>query len=624
MFRMNLSKLDLMKTQTLKKKILSAFAVIIMLLAGCIVILGFYIIKKSIFERTQLHVIRSLDSARAVYEEEINRIGMSLRIAKLDESIDVLRNKLDLDYLFRIPAEHAVVSPSEIVRAVASKKHAIGGSRIIGKNELTTFGDAVENRSRIVIQPTEKAHPTTLKLLETAMAKEYALPILSPSGEVLEVVYGGRVVNQDYVLVDRIRKLVFGDELYKNKPVGTVTIFQDDVRISTNVLDENDDRAIGTRVSAEVYDAVVDQGQQWLDRAYVVKDWYKSAYEPIRNIDNTIIGILYVGVLEDPYNALAERILIAFVVVILLASLMAFFLSIILAKSIFKPIEQLRDGTRHLATGNCSYEVQVKTSILEMDQLAASFNDMSMRIQERENSIKLSNEKLENLNKSYLDLLGFVAHELKGLLSSTVINAYSIRDGYLGLINFKQKKAVDSICRNLDFLDATVKKFLNLSRIERGKLDINRTEFLLNKDVFEISIQTFTKLFNAKKMQVDNQIDPALKIKADMDLMQIVANNLVNNAAKYGTEGGQVRLSVRDKGAFISIDIYNDSRPIDEVMASRLFKKFSRLDVPEKKQVKGTGLGLYITKQIVEAHGGAIRVEPREKGNSFIFTIAKE
>jgi len=301
----------------------------------------------------------------------------------------------------------------------------------------------------------------------------------------------------------------------------------------------------------------------------------------------------------------------------------AFFVSVFLAGSFLSPVTQLLGATRKMAHGELGQEVQ-PSPIFELNELSHSFNDMSTRLKERELSLKLSNEKLEELNKSYLDLLGFVAHELKGLLSSAVINAYSLRDGFLGMINFKQKKAVDSICRNLDYLDATVKKFLNLSRIERGNLEINKTEFSIGKDVFDYSIQTFAQLIKTKNMRVQNLIDPNLKVKGDLDLMIIVSNNLVNNAIKYGTEGGKIRMSARDKGEFVTIEVYNDATPIPQEMIGRLFKKFSRLDTPEKKKVKGTGLGLYITKQIVEAHGGHILVEARDNGNSFMFTIHKE
>jgi len=104
----------------------------------------------------------------------------------------------------------------------------------------------IQTRAYIKIEDTPKAAPSTIDVLESAMSKEYAMPVFDLHGQVQEIVYAGRVINQDYRLVDRIRRLVFGDELYRDKPVGTVTVFQDDVRISTNVLNEKGERAIGT------------------------------------------------------------------------------------------------------------------------------------------------------------------------------------------------------------------------------------------------------------------------------------------------------------------------------------------------------------------------------------------
>jgi len=614
-----------MKTKTLKQRILWAFTGIIVFLGICILGLGFYVIKKDIFERTQTRVVRSLESARIFYEEEINRIGESLISANLDDDTEVLKKKVHLDYFYRIPIEQAAQNPSLLVREAVAKAKPLGGTRIIDKTELADMSQGVQQRSRIKIENTPKARPAGAMVLESAMAKEYVLPIHDENGKIVQVVYAGKVINQDNVLVDRIRKLVFGDELYNDKPVGTVTIFQDDVRISTNVLDEKGQRAIGTRISEEVYHAVVEQNHRWLDRAFVVTHWYKTAYEPIRNIHGEIIGILYVGILEEPYNDMATRVLLAFLVVIVLASMMAFILAYILSRSISHPLTMLLDGTRKLSGGELGHLIwPTRSNIKEMQSLAKAFNDMSVRLEERDVRLQANTAKLEELNKSYLDLLGFVAHELKGLLSSAVINAYSLRDGFLGMINFKQKKAVDSICRNLDYLDATVKKFLNLSRLERGNLEINKTKFAIGRDVFETSIQTFAQLARSKCIQIKNEIDPSLIVTADMDLMLIVANNLVNNAIKYGLEDGQIRISADETDEWVTIEVYNDSIPIRPDMVGQLFKKFSRLNTPEKNKVKGTGLGLYITKQIVEAHGGNIRVEAKENGNSFIFTLRKE
>jgi signal transduction histidine kinase len=118
-------------------------------------------------------------------------------------------------------------------------------------------------------------------------------------------------------------------------------------------------------------------------------------------------------------------------------------------------------------------------------------------------------------------------------------------------------------------------------------------------------------------------MDPELVVQADPDLMQIVANNLVSNAIKYSPDGGRIRITGRPVDGMVEVDVYNDSTPLSDQQRARLFQKFSRLDNPETRKVKGTGLGLFITRQIIERHGGGIVVEPREQGNSFVFRIER-
>ncbi|MHC4288019.1 MAG: cache domain-containing protein [Planctomycetota bacterium] len=240
-----------MKTKTLKRRILTAFTGIIVILSVCILALGAYILKKEIFSRTQRQIERSLDSARTFYLDEIDRIGFLLRAADLNLPADTLKETLRVDYLIRLPLEQALTVDSKIVRKSATEMKSLGGTRIISQDELVAMGIESQKKAQIVIQNTPKARPSTRKVLESVMAKECVLPIRDSEGHTTEVVYAGRFINRDYVLVDRIRKLVFGDELYHDKPVGTVTVFQDDVRVSTNVLTADGKRAIGTRVSEE-------------------------------------------------------------------------------------------------------------------------------------------------------------------------------------------------------------------------------------------------------------------------------------------------------------------------------------------------------------------------------------
>jgi len=280
-------------------------------------------------------------------------------------------------------------------------------------------------------------------------------------------------------------------------------------------------------------------------------------------------------------------------------------------------------ATRKLSDGTLGYKVDKETGTVEFDELADSFNKMSAQLREREEALKKINEELATLNKTYLDLVGFVSHELKGIVATTLLNAAAVRDGLFGQINEKQKNSLESVTKSLHYFRDTVRKFLDLSRIEKGELEVKKKQVSLREDVFDPCLETFSAEITDKKMKVTNNIAAEVRVNGDLDLLHIVANNLLGNAVKYGLEKGKIIISSESLADKVQIEVYNDSRPIKEEEKDKLFKKFSRLEVSKGKKIKGTGLGLFLTKEIITQHGGDIWVRPEENGNTFIFRIEK-
>jgi len=641
-----------MKTRSLRTRILLSFFSVILVFAVSVAIFEYYVIKNDIIKENQDKVTNDLNSAREIYRVEVERVRDAVRFTALsflikdvilnnhketlEKELGKIRKAESLDVLTLTDSTGKVVirsgNPSvigdneaqdELVSRVLSGREVVAGTVIVAREELVKEGPDLAEQAQMKFIRTLMAKKTLETQETSGMMIKAAAPVLAQDGEFLGVLYGGYLINRNYKIVDRIKDTVYESARYKGKETGTVTIFQRDLRVSTNVKAKDGSRAIGTRVSEEVYKRVLVVGQPWLDRAYVVTDWYKTAYEPIRDINGKIIGILYVGILEQPFTDRARNLFLVFLGIFILATLLAGLLASALAGDMSRLLKHMLRATQELSKGGLGHKVDVQTGTTELDVLVSSFNEMSSKLRDREDSLKITNEKLAELNRTYLDLVGFVSHELKGVLGTAIMNAASVRDGFFGDVNSKQKNALVSATRSLRYLVETVKKFLDLSRIEKGELQLNRTELYMREDVFDSCVDTFQTEAAEKDIHIDNHIQPDIKVNGDLDLLRIVANNLVGNAIKYGLDGGKVSLRSEDLGDKVQVEVYNDSRPIKEEEKERLFKKFSRLDIPEKKKVKGTGLGLFITREIVAQHGGDIWVEPRENGNAFIFRINK-
>jgi two-component system NtrC family sensor kinase len=536
-------------------------------------------------------------------------------LASIREELESVRQEKKLDILNVLAPDGTVIlrtrfpyndgdnlSDDPMVERVISTQQSSSGNVILLLERLDIEGPGLVERSLAISEDPR------------GMLTGVAMPVVE-DGRLLGIIQMGHLLNGSTEEVDRIRDTVFANEYYKGKPVGTATIFMDDLRISTNVLDNQGRRAVGTRVSREVAEHVLEKGFSWTGRAFVVDTWYLSQYDPIKDPAGNIIGMLYVGELEQKYLDLRTRAVVLNLSVILIGMVVAFLMSFFVVRSILGPIRKLIEATRCLSNRDLTHRVVVNGNG-EIAYLSASFNQMAEQLETQHREIEQSHQELEGLNnelkvtnRNYMEMLGFVSHELKNALTSAIMSLYTVKDGYLGEINPSQKKSLQSVAESLDYFQDMIKNYLDLSRLEKGELIINKSQVSLHSRVILPVLEGLQRELQEKQMLVNNRIPENLVLNADGDLLKIVYSNLLSNAVKYGRSGGQIVVDARENGHHVRLSVCNDSEGISSESMSILFKKFSRLDNAEYAGKRGTGLGLYICKQIVEKHQGEIWVD---------------
>jgi len=275
------------------------------------------------------HVLKN-----ALKEKNITPIRDELSVFMIEEGFDFLTlvdQKGMVVYRFHNPRLSGDSLIGDPFIKLALEKKGISGTQVLSGEELLKEGEDLVRKASLRLISTPKAKPTE-KVEETSgMVLKSAYPVIDFNGEVLGILTGGVLLNRNYEIVDRIKNIVFKDAKYKGKEIGTATIFLGDLRISTNVMDREGNRAIGTRAMREVQEQVLGKGMPWIQRAFVVDDWYITAYEPIRDIQDKIVGILYVGMLENKYSIMKERLILLFFLFSMSGMLIALTVSFLLS-----------------------------------------------------------------------------------------------------------------------------------------------------------------------------------------------------------------------------------------------------------------------------------------------------
>lgn len=262
---------------------------------------------------------------------------------------------------------------------------------------------------------------------------------------------------------------------------------------------------------------------------------------------------------------------------------------------------------------------ETDTVVLEIlcDQLSSAISNAKLYDQ-----VKKANAKLTDLDKMKSDFLGIVSHDFRTPLASIILAAKAL---------LKRGDAVDQRRMN-EYLTIIVDQANKLIHLAEDTLSITKMEsgqlsYLFKVVNVERLIKDASALVNfSRRHTVECQVEgSASYIKGDQTKLRQVVQNLLSNAVKYSPRGGVIKVRAAEYNSDeIMISVSDEGIGIPEEQSDKLFQKFSRVDTTEAREIKGSGLGLWICREIVKAHGGRIWAESEVgKGSTFSFTLKK-
>ncbi|WP_300519806.1 cache domain-containing protein [Aliiroseovarius sp.] len=575
------------------------------------------------------------DRVQAVAGSDEMRIRLAAGQAAVESFLAERAEALQLDFFYYLPAEDIGEEARWPVVAQALAGQQTAQIDIFPAEVLARF-PGLADRAYLDLIDTEAAVPTDRMAEDRGMVIHTAAPVRISGQE--GVLVGGILLNRNLDFIDRVNALVYLNAATGGERQGTATLFLEDVRVSTNVRLFEDVRALGTRVSAEVRHAVLTEGRTWLNRAFVVNDWYISGYLPLIDSFGNRVGMLYVGFLEAPFTgakrAALLNMLTAFGAVLVLSA--PIFLR--MARGIFSPLERMTWTMKRVERGDLAArngdvgsqdEIgQVAThldtllnQVQERDQALRDWaNELNARVDRRTAELQETNQKLEDTFQQLVmseklasigEITAGVAHEINNPVAVIQGNVDVVRLS-LGAEAEAVKTELDLIDRQVQRIDGIVGKLLQFARpVDYGRSDVGAS-------VAQVAGECLGLVGHVRSRQEvallpDFRDAPEVGIHPG-ELQQVVVNLLVN--AIQAMEGtGRVDITVRraarDGQEGTELVVADNGPGIDEASLARVFDPFHTT-----KPGEGTGLGLSISQTLIRRAGGRISARNRPEGGA--------
>jgi len=566
---------------------------------------GNYLINARVAGQAQEEARSDLGTARELYQGELNRLAEGTQLISrspelsrllqgnasgdLPRLLTLLSGSRSFSFLTVVDrygqVRYRAANPDrsgDTLRHLKPMAEALAGRTSQGTVLLSALQAGQENpllpdQMLIPLLPSQHALPTNKTAEQRGLFLVAAVPVLSADNEVVGALFAGQLLNNNEQLADRITRLIAPQQQDATLRE-TATIFLDDVRIATTVTNERGQRATGTRLSAEVAQRVLKQGESWIAPAYVLHERYFAAYEPLRDPDGAVIGALYVGLPEQPYLYLRNNLNLTFAVLLLVLTLLAVGLTTSLGR-------QLSSREAEISTLNRTLEQKVQ-------QRTAELEEKSRQLLETEKELA-RNERLAELGM----LSAGVAHEINNPLAIIRGNAELLQMSIPAAA--EDQEEVSEILTQAGRINRITSSLLSLAR--QGKQQVSRFDLagLLDEILNQIGHQVPLAGYTIERSYQQDTIH----LEADREQLRQVFTNLILNGLQAMEGEGQLSISTTaDHEGTCSITVADTGLGIDPEQQERLFSPFFTT-----KQ-NGTGLGLAVSWGIIRNHGGTIEL----------------
>lgn len=564
--------------------------------------------------------------------------GDSARNALLEEQ----REKLELDFLYITDGKDSPegFSPANWpVIATALDGRWRSAVDILRPADLELLAPGLAEKAAITLVDTRAAVPTDRTIEDRGMIIHSAAPIRLSDGQTGALV-GGRLLNRNLDFIDTINALVYREQSLPDGSQGTATLFLDDVRVSTNVRLFENVRALGTRVSVAVRKRVLGDGQVWLDRAFVVNDWYISAYEPIVDSHGARVGMLYVGFLEAPFRAAKVNSVLTITLLFLLITILSVPLFLRWAGHIFRPLEKMTQtiakveagdmNARNLPAGDSGEIAQVASHLdtlldriqVRDRQLREWAESLEQKVDERTRDLSEANRKLEETTEQLImseklaavgEITASVAHEINNpiaVIQGNLEVARGLLNEEAGKVSTEFRLIDDQVYR----ISAIVSKLLQFAKPEEFS---GATNVISPADVVRDCLVLTRHQIEAAGVSIVTHLDSDLQVRISRTELQQVLVNLILNGIQAMPQGGTLTIRVRNAQGNVAIDVQDTGHGIPADVLKRIFDPFYTT-----KQAEGTGLGLSISQKLVTRAGGTLGVQSKPgAGSVFLITL---